>query len=229
MPSAVRDDSGDLPHVRPLLDEPLAVVEEQILAELDLVRESLRRAVDAALAADPAIADEVTARGSEFDRRYDEVHDRLMALIARQAPVAGDLRLAMALLHTNDRVERMGAQCLNIATLCCALPAGGRPAQEQLDCLSAMARLADEQVAEAARVLADRDVEGARRLREHDAQINESNRRCFALGIADGDDEQRREAAFFVALMARAIERIADNAVDIGKQAAFVVTGRLRS
>jgi len=218
-----------MPHVRPLLDNALAEVEEQTLAELDLVRGSLRRAVEAALAGDPAIADEVKARGSEFDRRYDEVHDRLMALIARQAPVAGDLRLTMALLHTNDRIERMGAQCLNIATLCCALPAGGGPAPEQLDCLSAMARLADEQVAEAARVFADRDVEGARRLREHDARINEGNRRCFALGITDGDDEARREAAFFVALMARAIERIADNAVDIGKQAAFVVTGRLRS
>jgi phosphate transport system protein len=58
--------------------------------------------------------------------------------------------------------------------------------------------------------------------------INESNRRCFALAVQDGDEESRREAVFFVALMARAIERIGDNAVDIGQQTVFAANGRLR-
>jgi phosphate transport system protein len=91
-----------------------------------------------------------------------------------------------------------------------------------------MARLADEQVAEAARVFAERDAEGAARLTEHDLGINERNRHCFSLAVREGDDEIHREVAFLVVLMARAIERIGDNAVDIGRQAAFIVTGRLR-
>jgi phosphate transport system protein len=71
-------------------------------------------------------------------------------------------------------------------------------------------------------------VDGAERLRERDVAINEHNRRCFALAVEEGDDEARREAAFFVALMARALERIGDNAVDIAHQALFAAEGRLR-
>src|SRR5436305_4467673 len=134
----------------------------------------------------------------------------------------------MALLHVNDRIARMGAQCLNIATLCCAIPEEGRPSSEQLDCFSAMGELADAQVAKAAEVFRERDPDGPRRLRSTDLDLNERNRRCFELAVRDGADEPRREAAFFVALMARALERIGDNAVDIGNQAAFVATGSLR-
>ena len=60
---------------------------------------------------------------------------------------------------------------------------------------------------------------------KHDLGINEHNRRCFDLAVGDGVREAEREAAFMVAMMARAIERIGDNAVDIGRQVGFVVTG----
>jgi phosphate transport system protein len=206
----------------------LREAEERTLAELAVVRELLAETIRAATTCDTAIADQVSAQAGDLDRRYGEVHDCLLALMARQAPVAGDLRLATALLHVNDRIERMGSQCLNIATLCRALPEGERPSSGQLECLSAMARLADEQVTEALRVFAQRDVDGARRLVEHDLGINEQNRRCFALAVRDGDDEVHREVGFMVAMMARAIERVGDNAVDIGRQAAFAATGRLR-
>jgi phosphate transport system protein len=119
----------------------------------------------------------------------------------------------------------MGAQCLNIATLCSAMESGECPTASQLGCLEAMSELVDDQVASARRVFADRDVDGARGLREHDRHINDRNRHCFELAVED--DDCGRKAAFFVAMMARALERIGDNAVDIGQQAAFVETGRL--
>jgi phosphate transport system protein len=213
---------------RSALEKALHQAEERTLAEIDVVRGALRTAVEAALQTTPQLADAVVSQRDELERRYADVHDRLMALIARQTPVAGDLRLAMALLHVNDRLERMGAQCVNIATLCGAMPTEARPSDGQLECLSAMADLVDEQVREAAAILATRDVEGSRRLRRHDSGINEHNRRCFSLAVQEGNSEARREAAFFVALMARALERIGDNAVDIAQQAAFAATGRLR-
>jgi len=213
---------------RSALQRALREAEEAVLAELEVVRQSLGRAVAAATTGEAAPAEQVVAEARELERRYGEVHDRLMALIARQAPVAGDLRLVIALLHVNDRIERMGSQCVNIAKLCSAMPAGEHTSAEQLDCLAAMARLADEQVDEAGRAFAERDPEARKRLRDHDLEINERNRRCFALAIQDGDDPAARETAFFVAMMARALERIGDNAVDIGQQAAFVVSGRLR-
>jgi phosphate transport system protein len=213
---------------RAALEQGLQDAEQQTLAEFAVVRDLVGRAVRAAIEGDRAAGERVIGDAHEIDQRHGEVHDRLLALIALQAPVATDLRLAIALLHTNDRLERMGAQAANIATLCCEMPDGARPSEGQLACLSKMAELTDEQVAEAAVVLAERDPRGAERLRHHDLAINDRNRECFALAVHDGDSEIRREAAFFVALMARALERIGDNAVDVARQAAFVTTGRFR-
>jgi phosphate transport system protein len=213
---------------RPKLVDALQAAEQSTLAELELVRGLLRRGMDAALSDDRGAAEAIAYDAAELDGRYADVHDQLLTVIARQAPVAGDLRLAMALVHVNDRVARMGAQCVNIATLCCAMPEGQRPSEAQLECVSAMAELADEQIAEAVRVFAERDIDAARALLSHDQGINQHNRRCFELAVHDGTDEARREVGFFVALIARALERIGDNAVDIGRQATFVESGRLR-
>ena len=101
------------------------------------------------------------------------------------------------------------------------------PSPRQLKCIEGMASLADDQLAEAERIFIERDEDGARRLGQHDLGINESNRRCFELAVDDGVREADREVAFRVAMMARAIERIGDNAVDIGRQVGFVVTGQL--
>jgi phosphate transport system protein len=214
---------------RPKLVDALRAAQDSTLAEMDVVRELLRRAVQAAITGDRTVADSVVQESGELDRRYADVHDQLLAVIARQAPVAGDLRLAMALVHVNDRVARMGAQCMNIAKLCCVMPEAKRASAGQLECLRAMADLADEQVAEAARSFAARDVAAASRLRAHDLGINEHNRRCFELAVHEGTDANRRQVGFFVALMARALERIGDNAVDIGQQTAFVETGAMRA
>jgi phosphate transport system protein len=227
MQRTIVDAAGQALPIRHALQEGLDKAEADTLGELEDVRGALREAVEAATSANRFLADQVCGATGDFGGRYAAVHDELLALIARQAPVAGDLRLAMALIHVNDRADRVAAQCGNIATLSAALPNGARPSQQQANCLSGMARLADEQLEDAIRVFRRRDLEGARRLRERDVAINERNRRCFALAIQEGVDRERREVGFFVALMARALERVGDNAVDIAQQAVFVETGRL--
>jgi len=209
------------------LERALREAEESTLSELETVRGMLRTAVHAALSGDQDEADALARQSAELERRYEEIHDSVLALIACQAPVAGDLRLAMALVHVNDRIARMGAQCLNVATLCCAMADDVRPSLSQRECVSRMGELLDEQVGSAGQVFAARDVKGVRGLRDHDLDINGHNRRCFELAVEEGVDERGRETALFVAMMARALERIGDNAVDIGQQAAFVATGRL--
>src|SRR4051794_34761586 len=104
MGTAAREAQGWAPS-RPALRAGLAAAEERTLAEVQLVRECLRRAVRAATTQDRELANEVSAIAAEFGERYGEVHDMLLGLVARQTPVAGDLRLAMALLHVNDRAE----------------------------------------------------------------------------------------------------------------------------
>src|SRR3954447_1422821 len=99
----------------------------------------LMGAVDAALSGNREGADAVAVQSADLDRRYAEVHDCLLGLIARQGPVAGDLRRGMALLHVNDRLARMGAKSVSVPPLCRAIPDGGRPSSKQLGCLSEMA------------------------------------------------------------------------------------------
>lgn len=198
-----------------------------MLERLEGVRDLLAQAMEATADCDAARAGELTGRGDELALAGERVHEELMALIARQAPVASDLRLAMALVHANDRIARMEAQCINIATLCGAIPDHEPPSRAQLDCLKAMSRLVDAQVCEAAEALRDRDVDRVRQVHREDLKVNEHNRACFELAVQEGSDEARRRTAFFAALMARALERIGDNAVEIARQATFVVTGQL--
>jgi phosphate transport system protein len=210
------------------LEQTLREIEDVTLGELERARGGLRIAVVAAIRDEDEVAAEVIRSVDAASQRYEGIHDQLFAMVARQAPVAGDLRLAIALLHVNDRIERISAQCMNIATLGRAMSAPELPSAEQVECLSAMADLTDEQLVTAARVFAERDVDGLARLRGHDLEINQHNRRCFELAVEFGRDENTREAVLFVAMMARAIERIGDNAVDVGRQMAFAVTGRIR-
>jgi phosphate transport system protein len=125
-------------------------------------------------------------------------------------------------------VERMGDQCVNIAKL---LPLGGHepPAHEEmLGKLGEMGAQARSEVAQAKLAFEARDVNLAQDLVRQDERINRLNREVFQLAIDIGDDCDRREWAMHMMLVARAIERIGDNAVDIGEQVAFVVTGLFR-
>jgi phosphate transport system protein len=133
----------------------------------------------------------------------------------------------MALAYVSDRIDRIGGQCVRIASLCFAASEESRPRDSQLECLHEMAGLADRQLADAGSLFGDRAVEDIRRLLARCAAIDDCNRRCFSVGAIGGVDPGQIETAFFVALVGRAIERIGDNAVDIAQQAAFVATGEV--
>jgi phosphate transport system protein len=170
----------------------------------------------------------VIADDDRIDGRYLEVHQGVLSLLALQAPVAGDLRLVAALLHVIKHVERMGDQCVNMAKL---VPLAGHepPADEaMLANITRMAKQARQQVVQAGQAFAARDVDLAKDLVRQDDEIDRLNRECFALALALGDEADRREWAMHMMLVARCIERIGDNAVDIGEQTAFVVTGLFR-
>jgi phosphate transport system protein len=97
--------------------EELAKLEEQAMGGLDMVVESLDRALETVLQQDVELASMVIADDDRIDGRYLEVHQGILSLLARQAPVAGDLRIVAALLHIMKNIERMGDQCVNMAKL----------------------------------------------------------------------------------------------------------------
>jgi phosphate transport system protein len=208
--------------------ETLRELEEQALGGLDLVIQQLDRALEAISYQDVELAGMVVADDDRIDGRYLEVHQGILSLLARQAPVAGDLRIVAALLHVIRCVERMGDQCVNIAKL---VPLSGHEAPKDKDILDAierMGQLARSQVAQAKEAFCVRNVELAQDLVRQDAEINRLNRQIFQRSVDVGDDVDVREWAMFMILVARCLERIGDNTVDIAEQVVFVVTGLFR-
>jgi phosphate transport system protein len=214
--------------IRVEYQEELERLEESALGGLDLVSAALTRTLEAIEHQDVELAQLVVADDDRIDGRYLEVHQALITLLATQSPVATDLRLISALLHVLKNVERMGDQCVNI---CKMIPlTGNEPPsdQEMVKLILAMGGQAKTLISQAKRAFAGRDVELAQDLVRQDDVVDNLNRECFRLALEIGDDADKREWAMTMLLGARAIERIGDNAVDIGEQVAFVVTGLFR-
>jgi phosphate transport system protein len=215
-------------HARIHFQDELRGLEAQALGALDLVVNTLDRTLEALEHHDIELAAIVVHDDDRIDGRYLEVHQGILSLLALQAPVASDLRVVAALLHVIKHAERMGDQCVNIAKV---MPLVGHdpPSDAQLlERIFKMGRLARSEVAQAKQAFTLRDVSLAQDLVRQDEEINVLNRQVFRRAVEIGTDEDRREWAMTMMLVARALERIGDNAVDIGEQVAFVVTGLFR-
>jgi phosphate transport system protein len=214
--------------VRHQYREALKGLEQQTLGGLDLVTQQLDRALDAVNYQDAELAGLVVADDDRIDGRYLEVHQGVLSLMARQAPVATDLRLVAALLHIIRCIERMGDQCVNVAKL---VPLSGYESPKDKDILDAIERMgghARSQVAQAKEAFATRNVELAQDIVRQDGEINRLQRMIFRRAVEIGDEIEEREWAMYMILVARAIERVGDNTVEIAEQVAFVATGLFR-
>ena len=206
----------------------LKKLEDQALGALPMVVTALERALETVQHQDIELASMVIADDDRIDGRYLEVHQGVLSLLALQAPVAGDLRLVAALLHMIKHIERMGDQCVNMAKL---VPlAGHEPPSDpdMLDLIQRMGAQARQQVIQCGQAFERRDVAMAQDLVRQDDEIDRLNRQVFKRALDIGEDPDTREWAMHMMLVGRCLERIGDNAVDIGEQTAFVVTGLFR-
>ncbi len=223
------DDMGNsTPPVRTHYTEELARLQASALEGLDMVVTALDRTMDATQHQDIELARFVITDDDRIDGRYLEVHQSLIGLLATQSPVATDLRRISALLHVLKCIERMGDQCVNICKL---IPLTGTepPADEaMLGKILSMGAQVKILTVQAKRAFENLDNEMAIDLVRQDDLVDTLNRECFQLALQIGDDADRREWAMTMMLAARALERIGDNAVDIGEQVAYIVTGLFR-
>ena len=208
--------------------EALKELESETLGGLEMVIEQLDRALESVSHQDVELAGTVIADDERIDRRYMEIYQGVLSLLARQAPVAGDLRIVAALLHIIRCVERIGDQCANIAKLV-RLSGYEAPKDEGiLDAIERMGRLASSQASQAKEAFATRNVALAQALVGLDGEIERLNRAIFNRAVDIGGDLGVREWAMFMILVARCLERIAGNTIDIAEQTVFVVTGLFR-
>jgi phosphate transport system protein len=213
--------------MRVTLQEALDQLEAAIHEEGELVLRALRGALGALEHQDVELADEVIAFDDEVDDSYLAIEEEIQSLLARQTPVAVDLRTVLAILHVNLHLERMADYCVTVAKLT-KLVEGAPADQTLMEAFDEMGSRAEEMIRVALDSFAERNVERAESLVELDELIDRANRRAVEQVIAISGDEERREWGLRMIIVSRCLERIGDHAVDIGEQTAFLVTGEFR-
>ena len=193
----------------------------------DVVSRAIRGAVDALRTQDVELCDEVIAFDDEIDDRHMAIENQIQLVLARQTPVATDLRLVLALLHSTIHVERMGDQCVTIAKLT-KLSSHLDTKRAVMDGLVDMGERCVEMVRVALDAFAARDIEQAHALHDLDELVDRANRQVFDDVLVFVHDASALEWGMRQITVARCFERIGDNAVDIGEQTAFLVSGELQ-
>ena len=202
----------------------LGEVNRLLVAMAEAVRAALRKATAALLTADLAAAEAVMERDAEVDEIYREVEAKVADTIARQAPVASDLRTLITALHVSADLERMGDLAEHVAGTARrrhpspAVPAELRPVFQQ------MSQVADRMADKITVVLATPDADLAAELEKDDDDMDDLERDLFGVLLAD-DWPYGAETAIDGALLGRFYERYADHAVNAGEQMIYLITG----
>jgi phosphate transport system protein len=204
-------------------DQLDAIVDDLVAMTRD-VQQAVSRATHALLTADGHIADQVVAGDARIDAMREQVEDRAFELLALQQPVAGDLRMLVAALRMVADLERMGDLSVHVAKVAQLRMPGSAVPAEMVPTIKRMAEVAVHMVGGAAEVIAERDVDAARRLEEDDEEMDELRKRSFRMMLGDSWTHGV-EPAIDIALLGRYYERIADHAVSLARRVVYLVTG----
>jgi phosphate transport system protein len=207
--------------------EELEVAESGLMAEGRLVLQQLERVLAALEHRDLELAASVIRDDDRVDDIYLATETRVLNLLALQSPVAGDLRLVNAILHSNVHIERVGDLCVNIAKFVQNSPPFPSNSP-MLTRLQEMGMRAGELLDTALRAFAERDAELAEELPIKDNVLDRLNRGMLEVLKEYAGDEKSFEWAVNLILVARYLERMGDHAVDIGERTAYLVTGVMR-
>jgi len=202
-------------------------MELRLLELGELAAASVQNAVEAVIQHDEAGAQRVIDGDDEIDQIYLELDRRMLSLLALQAPVAADLRLISVVIHSSLHLERVGDQAVNVAKM--QQVTRDLPANETiLQQIGEMGHIVVEMVRVAMDALRRRDLELSLRLPKMDDPVDRLNRNMHFEVAKLADEPRALEWGMHMNLAARALERVGDNAVDIGEQVAFLVSGEFR-
>lgn len=209
---------------RPEFHAALNRLEETTLSMAEKVEGMVDMAMRALVNSDQRLVSQVIESDDAVDEIYMEIRARWMHIMARQQPMGRDLRMMAAILEMNNTLERMGDQSVNIAKI--ARVTAGLPREETiLAKLQEMGDLLKPMIRTAIDAFARRDAEECRLLPAMDVPVDVLNRSMWKHVVECGHDPELLEWATRMILVSRALERVGDQAVDIGEQVAFLMTG----
>lgn len=193
----------------------------------ELVEIAAHKSLDAMLEPNIELAEEVIREDDAIDEMNMNIEERSLQMLARQQPVAKDLRFISSILKIVIHLERIGDYALNVAKISKRLKAGDE-AQSILDIITDMSKRTKEVVTASLKVFNDRDLELAHALPEMDAAIDDGFKKLIReLGVCLTDEACEANWSTSIILASRNIERMADHAVDIGEQVIYFITGEM--
>ena len=205
--------------------EDLDAITESLVRITRLAGRAINRATQALLDADLQAAESVISGDDAIDDLYVDIESRSMELLARQQPVASDLRAIVAGLRMVVDVERMGDYALHVAEVARRrYPASAIPVELQPTVLE-MGHVAQRIVTKCASLIATRDVKAAAELERDDDVMDDLHRRLFKI-LLDPAWQGDVEGAVDVILCGRYYERFCDHAVSVARRVVYLVTGQ---
>jgi phosphate transport system protein len=204
--------------------DELGSLERELLAMGELAGSMVQRAVAAIVRQDVALAEAVIDADNEVDDLYLSIDAATLQVLALQSPVAADLRLVSAILHSNLHLERIGDQAVNVAKLFLATKnePGSEAMRQQID---EMGTIVISMLRTALEGFARRDLDLVMTVPEMDDPVDRLNRATHLEALKLADDARRLDWGMHMNMAARALERVGDNAVDIAEQVRFLLTG----
>jgi len=207
--------------------ESLERIELDLLTQGELGATAVQRAVEALVRGNEAQALTVIDDDDQIDDLYLRIDQEVLQVLALQSPVAADLRLVSAILHSCLHLERIGDQAVNIAKMYLVtkdLP-GSAAMRQQIE---EMGTLVVAMIRAAMESFARRDLELCLRLPTMDDPVDRLNRATHLEALKLADDPRELDWGMHMNMAARALERVGDNAVDIAEQVGFLLTGEFR-
>jgi len=213
--------------MRDAYHEDLDAIGAALVRLTGLVEQAITGATSALMHADLDTAETVITGDAQVDRLHHRIEEQSLDLLARQQPVAGDLRTLVGGLRMVSDLERIGDYAVHIAKVARRRHPAAAVPPEVHDIVAEMGATAASIVAKAGVIIAQRDVAAAQEMESDDDVMDALQRRLFATLLA-GDWSHGMEAAIDITLTGRYYERLADHAVSVARQVVFLVTGEHR-
>jgi len=212
---------------RETFHESLERIELELLSMGELAGSSVQRSVHALVGRDDAAAQAVIDDDDRIDDLYLKIDAEILQVLALQSPVAADLRLVSAIMHSNLHLERIGDQAVNVAKLFLrtSQESGSEPMRLQLE---EMGMIVVSMLRTSMEAFGRRDLELALRVPVMDDPVDRLNRATHLEALKLADRPRSLDWGLHMNMAARALERVGDNAVDIAEQVGFLLTGEFR-
>ena len=211
--------------IRSVFQDELDGVSQSLVDLSEMVSESIAKATTAILSVDLKLAEEVIATDDQIDTYQHNLDARIIDIIARQQPVASDLRALVTALRMSADLERMGDMSHHVAKIARLRHPGAAVPSELVEIFQDMGAAAQKIARKTGEVIATRDTEMALQVERDDDEMDQLHRKLISM-LVDSSWGNGVETAIDLTLLGRYYERFADHAVSVSRRVYYLVTGK---